>query len=75
MSIIKHIAVTDNEGNVNIAMFNPYGELPFCRITFQSSSDYWGEPQQDLIENNIWYDVRESNNMFVEMFQGLGGGG
>ena len=70
----KHIAVTDNEGNMNIAMLNPYGELPFAELRFQSSSDYWGEPQQDLIENNIWYDVRESNNMFVEMFQGLGVG-
>ena len=30
----KHIAVTDNEGNMNIAMLNPYGELPFRRTPF-----------------------------------------
>lgn len=67
-------AVKDNEGNVNADMVNPYGQLPFAILRFQSSSDFWGEPQQDLVENNIWYDVRESNNMFVEMFQGLGVG-
>lgn len=69
-----HKAVKDNEGNMNVGMVNPYKELPFAVLRFQSSSDFWGEPQQDLVENNIWYDVRESNNMFVEMFQGLGVG-
>jgi len=53
---------------------NPYGELPFAVLRFQYSSDFWGEPQQDLVENNIWYDVQEMNKFFVEMFQGLGVG-
>lgn len=66
-------SVTDEEGNNN-GMKNPYGELPFAVLRFQCSSDFWGEPQQDLIENNIWYDVQESNKFFVEMFQGLGVG-
>jgi hypothetical protein len=66
-------AVTDENGKSN-GMKNPYGELPFAVLRFQSSSDFWGEPQQDLIENNIWYDVQESNKFFVEMFQGLGVG-
>jgi hypothetical protein len=62
-------AVGDND-----KMINPYGELPFAVCRFNIASDFWGEPQQDLIENNIWIDVRESNLMFVEMFQGLGVG-
>ncbi len=69
----EKIAVTDEDGNSN-SMKNPYGELPFAVLRFQCSSDFWGEPQQDLIENNIWYDVQESNKFFVEMFQGLGVG-
>lgn len=62
-------SVPGNDGNKNI-----YGELPFAVLRFQDSSDFWGEPQQDLVENNIWYNVREMNNYFVEMFQGLGVG-
>lgn len=53
---------------------NPFKELPFAKLQFNCSSDFWGEPQQDLIENNIWYDVQEMNKYFVEMFQGLGVG-
>jgi len=68
----EKIAVEDEEGNVNAAMINPYKEIPFAVLRFQSSSDFWGEPQQDLAENNIWYNVMESNRLFVEMFQGLG---
>jgi hypothetical protein len=55
-------------------MINPYGKLQFAVLRFNESSDFWGEPQQDLIENNIWYDVREMNSYFIEMFQGLGVG-
>ncbi len=69
----KQIAVEDENGNSN-GLKNPYGELPFAVLRFQNSSDFWGEPQQDLIENNIWYDVQEMNKYFVEMFQGLGVG-
>ena len=58
----------------NPGMKNPYGKLPFSKLSFNDSSDFWGEPQQDLVENNIWYDVREMNSYFVEMFQGLGVG-
>jgi len=65
--------VTDEEGNSN-GMRNPFGTLPFAKLSFNQSSDFWGEPQQDLVENNIWYDVKESNQIFVEMFQGLGVG-
>ena len=69
----KRIEVEDDNG-VSNGMKNPYGELPFAVLRFQNSSDFWGEPQQDLIENNIWYDVQEMNKYFVEMFQGLGVG-
>jgi len=58
-------------GNKNL---NPFKSLPFAVCRFNTGSDFWGEPQQDLIENNIWYDIRESNLMFIEMFQGLGVG-
>ena len=68
----EKIAVEDDEDNVNSLMINPYKEIPFAVLRFQSSSDFWGEPQQDLAENNIWYNVMESNRLFVEMFQGLG---
>lgn len=69
----EKFAVTDENGNSN-SMINPYAEMPIAVLRFQCSSDFWGEPQQDLIENNIWYDVQESNKFFVEMFQGLGVG-
>lgn len=69
----KKIPVTDENGNGN-DFKNPLESLPFSVLRFQESSDFWGEPQQDLIENNIWYDLRESNSMFVEFFQGLGVG-
>jgi hypothetical protein len=65
-------AVTD--GEESNGMINPYGKLQFAVLRFNESSDFWGEPQQDLIENNIWYDVREMNSYFIEMFQGLGVG-
>ncbi len=65
----KKIPIEGNPG-----MVNPYGQLPFAKLSFNESSDYWGEPQQDLVENNIWYDVKEMNSFFVEMFQGLGVG-
>lgn len=67
------LPIIDEDDNSN-GMVNPYGELPFAVLRFNESSDFWGEPQQDLIENNIWYDVRESNSYFIEMFQGLGVG-
>lgn len=65
----KEIPIEDNPG-----MINPYGKLPQAKLSFSDSSDFWGEPQTDLVENNIWYDVREMNSYFVEMFQGLGVG-
>jgi hypothetical protein len=58
----------------NTDMKNIYGALPFEVLRIKKGSDFWGEGQADLVENNIWYDIRENNNIFVEMFQGLGVG-
>lgn len=69
----EKIPVTNDEGISN-NYINPYGKLPFTVLRFNESSEFWGEPQQDLIENNIWYDIREANSLFVEFFQGLGVG-
>ena len=65
--------VKDSEGNDNNGL-NPFGELPFTVLRFSDSCDFWGDPQQDLIEQNIWYDIMESNLKFIETFQGLGVG-
>lgn len=56
----------------NPDMINPYGVIPSQELRFKIGQDYYGEGMFDLIEDNIWHDVRENNSFFVEMFQGLG---
>lgn len=58
----------------NKEMTNPFGGIPFEFLRFMDSDNFWGYGQQDLVENNIWYDIREANQYFVEMFQGIGVG-
>jgi hypothetical protein len=62
-------AVPGNENYIN-----PYKTIPFAKLKFKDSCDYYGEPQLDLVEQNVWLDIRGSNNLFVEMFQGMGVG-
>ena len=56
----------------NEAMVNPYGIIPSQELRFNIGQDYYGIGMLDLVEDNIWHDVRENNLLLVEMFQGLG---
>jgi len=51
---------------------NPYGVIPSQELRFRIGQDYYGLGMFDLVEDNIWHDVRSNNRFFVEMFQGLG---
>lgn len=58
--------------NTNKDMVNPYGIIPSQELRFKTGQDYYGIGMLDLVEDNIWHDIRENNALFVEMFQGLG---
>ncbi len=52
---------------------NPYSPIiPSVTLRFKRGEDYYGIGMVDLIEENIWADLRRSNFVFVEVCQGLG---
>jgi len=53
-------------------MSNPYKTIPSQELRFKIGQDYYGIGMFDLVEDNIWHDIRSNNHFFVEMFQGLG---
>lgn len=65
------IPVSDGNGNTNKGK-NAYGKIPYVKMQLNESSDFWGEPRQDIVEQNIWYDFMEANILFVQTFQGFG---
>lgn len=65
------INVSDGNGNTNNGK-NDYGVIPYVKMQMNGSSDFWGEPRQDMVEQNIWLDFLESNIVYVQTFQGVG---
>ena len=51
---------------------NPYGIIPSTVLRFKRGEDYYGIGKLDLVEENIWADLRRSNFVYVEIFQGNG---
>lgn len=60
------------ERHEELSGVNPYGTIPSQELRFRIGQDYYGLGMFDLVEDNIWHDIRSNNRFFVEMFQGLG---
>jgi len=69
----KKINVKDGEDE-NTDGKNPFEKIPLIKFSLHDGEDYFGKGRLDLVEQNIWYDIRQANLMFVEFYQGFGYG-
>jgi hypothetical protein len=67
------ISVKDKKTGVeNINNINPYGINPVKILRMNEGDCFWSETWLDLVEQNVWYDIKENNLTLVEFFQGIG---
>lgn len=66
----------DGSGNIfylegNEQGKNPYKKIPAIKLQFQKGIEYFGEPNWDLFDTQFALDVKMTNNLYTEMFEGF----
>jgi hypothetical protein len=51
---------------------NPYGVLPFAVLRIREGIDFWGEPNWNLLQSQIEYDINLSNFGWIIDMQSFG---
>lgn len=63
----RESAVKDGEN-----MINPYGIIPVTKLQFEKTNDYYGNPNYDLLNTQIWLDFARSWKAYQYVFSTSG---